>query len=315
MEATSTAWGLASSVPKRPDLAEYPFESRYFRRPDDLLLHYLDEGHGPPLLMVHGNPSWSFLWRRLVSALAPDFRCLAPDHLGMGLSSRPSASQYQFRLADRVADLEALIEHWRPEAPVHLIMHDWGGPIGLSWAARNPERVASLTVLNSGSRIPPGYHLPARLAVFRALAPLGTFLAQKMNLFVRGTAACGTVRGLTDEARQGFLAPYQRPEERLAVARFVADIPLSAGHPSYDYLAETDARLNGLAAQKPLALVWGLRDFVFNRTVFLDWRERFPEAPALVLPEAGHYLLEDEPGRIIDFVRQFITNSQTRGSQ
>ncbi|MDR1043797.1 MAG: alpha/beta fold hydrolase [Candidatus Adiutrix sp.] len=309
MQASSTADGRH---PARPQLAEYPFESRYFHRPDGLALHYLDEGRGPPALMLHGNPSWSFLWRRLISALAPDFRCLAPDHLGLGLSSRPLAGQYDFRLADRVTDLEALVEHWRPGLPLHLIMHDWGGPIGLAWAVRHPDRVASLTVINSGSRIPPGYRLPARLAVFSAFKPLGAFLAQRFNLFVRGTAACGTVQGLSGEARQGFLAPYARPEDRLAVARFVADIPLSPAHPSYDYLAETDRRLDDLAARRPLALIWGLRDFVFNRAVFLDWRERFPEAPALVLPEAGHYLLEDEPERVSDFVRQFLKKAQVK---
>ncbi len=298
----------------RPDLAEYPFQSHFYRRPDGQALQYLDEGQGAPVVMVHGNPSWSFLWRRLVRELSPDFRCLVPDHLGMGFSSRPTEMEYGFRLADRAADLGALMDHWRPEGPVHLVMHDWGGPIGLTWAATHPEMVASLTVMNSGTRVPPDYRLPLKLALFKGCAPLGNLLARRFNLFVRGTAAFGVTRPLSAAARQGFLVPYLKPEDRLAVARFVEDIPLSPGHPSHSILAETDRALETALADKPLALVWGLRDFVFNRRVFLDWRKRFPQAQALALPEAGHYLLEDEPDRVAGFVRRFLTSKESEAA-
>lgn len=293
---------------QRPALWEYDFQARFFHRPDGLALHYLDEGQGPPVLMVHGNPSWSFLWRKLIRALAPDFRCLVPDHLGMGWSSRPAAEQYGFRLADRVRDLSELVEHWNPGRPLHLIVHDWGGPIGLGWAAAQPERVASLTIMNTGTRVPPGYRLPLRLAAFKTFAPLGALLAERLNCFARGTALFGVAGELSPEAGRGFLAPYRKAEDRLALAKFVEDIPLSPRHPSYELLAEIDRGLDGPLAAKPLSLVWGLRDFVFNRTVFLDWRQRFPEAPALALPEAGHYLLEDEPDRIAAHVRNFLNS-------
>jgi len=292
----------------RPALAEYDFQANFFHRPDGLDLHYLDEGQGPPVLMVHGNPSWSFLWRKLVRALAPDFRCLVPDHLGMGWSARPTADQYGFRLADRVQDLSDLVEHWQPDRPVHMVVHDWGGPIGLTWAVAHPERVASLTIMNTGTRVPTGYRLPLRLAAFKTFAPLGSVLAQRFNWFARGTAFFGTGRELSPEANRGFLVPYLKPEDRLGLARFVEDIPLAPAHPSYELLAETDRLLATALADKPLTLVWGLRDFVFDRAVFLDWRQRFPEAPALVLPEAGHYLLEDEPGKITSHVRKFINS-------
>ncbi len=224
----------------------------------------------------------------------------------MGLSSRPTERQYRFRLADRAADLEALVEHWNLTEPAHLVVHDWGGPIGLAWATRHPDRVASVTVMNSGTRIPAGYRMPMKLALFKRFTPLGRFLAQNRNWFVRGTAAFGVVKKLDQAARRGLAAPYQKPEQRLAVARFVHDIPLTPGHPSFDLLAAVDQRLEALLAQKPLTLVWGLRDFVFNRAVFLDWRRRFPQATALALPEAGHYLLEDEPARVTAWVRDFI---------
>jgi len=293
-------------LPLRPELEEYPFKANYYYRDNGLALHYVDEGRGAAVLMVHGNPSWSFLWRRLIRDLAPDHRCLAPDHLGMGFSSRPEADKYGFTLAERIDDLSALVEHWAVEGPLHLLVHDWGGPIGLGWAGRNPDKVASISILNSGTRIPPGYRLPLKLSLFKLFSPLGDLLARRFNLFVQGTAAFGVEGSLSPAARRGFLAPYQSPESRLAVARFVADIPLTPSHPSYRTLAEVDRNLSERLADKPFQIIWGLRDFVFNRRVFLDWRARRPDVPALALPEAGHYLLEDEPEHISAQVRRFL---------
>ena len=291
-----------------PVLAEYPFRRNFYTRADGLMLHYVDEGQGPPVVMLHGNPTWSFLYRRLISDLGGHYRCLAPDHMGMGFSSRPSINKYSYRLADRAADLAELMDHWKLKEPVHLVVHDWGGPIGLTWAVNNPDRVASVTVMNSGTRVPPDYHLPIKLGLFKAFPMVGSFLAHDLNFFVRGAACFGTVNGLSPEARRGLTAPYDEGADRLAVARFVEDIPLSPDHPSYAVLAETDRRLPDLLADKPLTLIWGLRDFVFNRAVFLDWQKRFPQAPALVLPEAGHYLLEDEPGRIVACLKKRLAS-------
>ncbi|UQZ88607.1 alpha/beta hydrolase [Deltaproteobacteria bacterium Smac51] len=288
------------------DIPGFHFSRAFFERPGGLRLHYVDEGQGATVLMVHGNPTWSFFWRRLISGLAPKYRCLAPDHMGMGLSSRPSKSDYSFRLADRVADLAALVEHVNPDGPVHLVVHDWGGPIGLGWAVEHPERVASITIMNTGTRIPPDYRLPLRLALFKRLAPLGSLLAVRGNLFAWGTSVFGVVKPLSEEARQGFLLPYQDASQRLAIGRFVEDIPLAPDHPSYDYLADIDRKAARLISEKPATLVWGLRDFVFNRTVYLDWSQRYPQASSLVLPEAGHYLMEDEPLRVTEHVRSFI---------
>ena len=293
-------------TPPKPEIEEYPFQSHYHRRPDGLALHYLDEGAGRPVIMVHGNPTWSFFWCRLIRDLSPNYRCLVPDHMGMGFSSRPDEKQYGFRLADRVADLAALVEHWRLDRPAHLIVHDWGGPIGLSWAAANPEMVASVTVMNSGTRIPLDYRLPLKLALFKRFTPLGSYLARQCNLFAWGTAVFGVKNKLSPAAREGFLAPYRKAEDRLAIAKFVEDIPLDSRHPSYCLLQSTDQALDKLLTDKPFSLVWGLGDFVFNRAVLLDWRKRFPQAPFLALPEAGHYLMEDEPERVIAFVHQFL---------
>jgi len=265
--------------------------------------------------MVHGNPTWSFFYRRLISGLAPDFRCLALDHLGLGYSDRPRADQYGFRLADRLADFRGWLADLNPAEPIHLVVHDWGGPIGLGWAGEQPGRVASLTLMNTALRQPPGYRLPWRLGLFRLAAPLGDLLARRLNWFARGTALCGPVHPLSGEARRGFLAPYLRPEDRLALARFIEDIPLGPGHPSFDLLRRLDRRWDEALSGKPLALIWGLRDFVFDRRIFLDWQARRPEAEVLVLPEAGHYLLEDAPERILEFSRVFLKKHSENPAQ
>ena len=296
--------------PTFPQLAEYPFASRYFTRPDGLALHYVDEGTGPPVVLVHGNPTWSFFYRRLIAGLAPGFRCLALDHLGMGLSDRPGADRYGFRLADRVADFAAWLAGLAISEPVHLVVHDWGGPIGLGWAGTAPEQVASLTIMNTALRQPTGYRPPWRLGLFRLAPLLGDCLARRLNCFARGTAFFGSTRPLNPEARAGFLAPYRCPEDRLALARFIADIP-HPGHPSFELLRLFDRRFDEVLSSKPLALVWGLRDFVFDRRIFLDWRARLPRAETLVLPEAGHYLLEDEPDRVLEFLRFFYKHARS----
>jgi haloalkane dehalogenase len=253
--------------------------------------------------MVHGNPGWSFMFRRLIAGLG-GFRRLALDHLGLGLSSRPGPG-YGYRLEDRLGDFSRWLDGLGPEGPVHLVVHDWGGPIGLGWAAENPDRVASLTIMNTGLRRPEGFRLPARLAAFRLAAPLGRLLAVRLNLFALGVARFGTARPMAPEAREGFLAPYLVPAHREALAGFVADIPLGPGHPSHRALSRIDQGF-GRLAQKPVLLAWGLRDFVFSRAFLDDFRRRRPEARVLALPRAGHCLLEDEPEAVLRALRAFL---------
>ena len=288
------------------DFFEYPFKSNYYQTKDGQQMHYVDEGAGPPIVMVHGNPSWSYLYRRLISALSPKFRCLAPDHIGMGLSSRPDDDAYPFYLYKRVEDFTGFLDHLALSAPVHLVVHDWGGPIGLSWAVENPDKVASVTLMNTALAVPLAgrKRLSLRLALFKRLGPFGSFLAQKTRAFTQGVARFGVVKPLPKLVEEGFLAPYQTSADRLAVTKFVEDIPLNSGHPSSMFLERTNQAMNNW--EKPTAIIWGLRDFVFHRDFYLDWKKRLSHSVSLVLPTAGHYLLEDEPFKIINFVERFI---------
>jgi haloalkane dehalogenase len=268
-------------------------------------MHYLDEGSGPALLMVHGNPTWSFMYRKVVSAFRGGFRCLAPDHLGMGLSERPAGGRRD--LAGRAADLGEFIDRVVPEGPVRILAHDWGGPVALSWAVRHPERVASVCLMNTGLRIPQGYSLPWRLACFQRFGRLGTFMARDLGLFARGLLKAGTVRPLPPAAAQGLAAPYSRRELRDAVAGFVSDIPWRPDHPSRAYLAETDSLFEPSLSGKPFLLAWGMQDFVFTPLFLYDIKRRIPRARTLALQRSGHYLLEDEPAKILRALTRFWT--------
>ncbi|KAB8181870.1 alpha/beta fold hydrolase [Microbispora catharanthi] len=297
---------------------DYPFTSRWFAHPrrDGLRQHYLDEGAGQPVLFLHGNPSWSYLWRRPILALREEFRCIAPDHIGMGLSDKPGTDRYPYDLAARVDDLDALIEHLitggvAPEHGWTLVLHDWGGPIGMAWACRHPGRVARLVLLNTaafpnphGERVRPLLRLPFR--VMRGTR-LGTRLFLRHNLFARCATwrPLGVRRRMPAPVRSAFLAPYDRPEHRVAVQRFVQDIPLRPGDPSWPVLQATGTSLAQFA-DLPILIAWGLSDPVFDRAVLSEWRRRFPAARTRLYHGAGHYLLEDAHADLVPAIRSFL---------
>ncbi len=284
--------------------ALYPFEGRFLDR-DGIRLHYLDEGGGQPVVMLHGNPSWSFYYRNLVLALRGKHRCIVPDHIGCGLSDKPSAGQYDYSLRSRVADLEALLESLGI-SECSLVMHDWGGMIGMAWAVRNPRRVRRLVVLNSAAfHLPQGKRLPFALWLGRNTW-LGTLLIRGLNLFCRRAASIGVQRRpLPKEVRAEYLRPYDSWRHRIAVSKFVQTIPLRPGDPGYQIVSEVE---NGLASLEavPMLIAWGLRDFVFDRHFLAEWERRFPRAEVMRFEDAGHYILEDAGEEIIPRVQDFL---------
>ena len=146
------------------DRALYPFSGHLFDVGNGVNLHYLDEGRGPPVVMLHGNPTWSFMYRNLVLELRDRFRCIVPDHVGCGLSDKPDETRYEYTLARRVADLTALLDHLHVTDNVTLVLHDWGGMIGMAWATQFPERVKRLVVLNTAA-----FPMPADAKLPRSL--------------------------------------------------------------------------------------------------------------------------------------------------
>lgn len=276
---------------------------------DGLRYAYVDEGTGPPVLLVHGNPTWAFFYRELLHALpAAGYRALAPDHIGMGRSAKPPRSAYQHTLDRRIADLARFIDALGLTEPLTLVVHDWGGPIGLGWAVRHPQLVARLVLLNTAAfPLPAGRRLPLPLRAART--PLGALAVLHGNAFTRGATRLAVRHRMPAEVRQHYLAPYAEPADRVAVLEFVRDIPLRPGDPAYDALARTAA---GLAQfrDRPVLICWGMRDFVFDARILRTWIERYPHAEVHRFPDAGHYLLEDAGPQVSGLVVEFLRRTQ-----
>lgn len=282
----------------------YPFRSRFLNR-GGLRYHFVDQGSGDPLVMVHGNPTWSFYFRRIITAFSPRLRVIAPDHMGCGLSDKPGRNRYDFRLKSRVADFSALMDHLQLRR-VTLLVHDWGGMIALAWALDNPHRVARLIITNTAGFFPPGRkRLPLRLRIIRNLSLLATPAVLYGNLFARGALHMAPRTRLAGDVKKGLLAPYNCARNRLATLRFVQNIPLSPGDDGYDIVDRVDRRLKELA-HLPILIVWGCHDFVFDTDYYREWCRRFPEAERHLLDRAGHYLIEDEPQRVIRRIDRFF---------
>ncbi len=271
-------------------------------------LHYLDEGQGEPVVMVHGNPTWSFYFRRLVDALSGSYRTVVPDHIGCGRSDKPGDDRYEYTLKSRVDDLEALLDHLAIDRGITLVLHDWGGMIGMAYAARHPDRIARLVILNTGAfPLPRSKPFPWPLWVCRNTAP-GAWLVRAQNAFCRAAARVGCKRRpMPGDVRDAYLAPYDSWANRIAVLRFVQDIPLRPSDRGYAIVADTAEKLDAFAGV-PMLIAWGMKDFVFDRHFLDEWTRRFPAADVHRFPDAGHYVLEDEWERIIPLVRSFLAS-------
>lgn len=268
--------------------------------------HYLDEGAGQPVVMVHGNPSWSFMYRDLARELRNDFRVIVPDHIGCGLSDKPPDSLYPYTLERRVRDLEELLEKLGAISDLTLVAHDWGGVIGMTYAVRHPQRIARLTLFNTAAFLLPSWKsLHWTLRVCRD-SRLAAFLIRRFNLFSWAASWLGCRRKpMAKEVRRAYTGPYDSWRNRIATLRFVQDIPLVPSDRSFPVLQETERKLPELHGL-PMLICWGEKDFVFDRDFLAEWERRFPEAEVHRFPEAGHYVLEDESERIAPLVRRFI---------
>lgn len=279
---------------------EYPFASHVFDL-DGLRYHYVDEGEGEPLLMVHGNPTWSFAWRNLVKEFSPERRALAVDHIGCGMSDKPL--DYGYRAAAHIDNLCRFVEGLDLQQ-ITLIAHDWGGAIGMGAAGRLPARFSRFVLMNTAAFR--STRMPLRIAACRipCLGPLGV---RGFNLFARAALrmAVEKPQRLTPSIRSGYLAPYDDWQHRIAIQRFIEDIPLKPAHPSYQTLFEIE---EGLAQfqDKPLLLIWGERDWCFTPYFLEEFQQRFPQAETLRIADAGHYVFEDAIEQVLPRIRQFL---------
>lgn len=262
-------------------------------------LSYLDEGQGPVIVMLHGNPTWSFYYRHLVMALRGEFRIIVPDHMGCGLSDKPQ--DYPYTLATHIENLTVLIAHLELEE-LSLMVHDWGGAIGMGFAGRHPEMIRALVITNTAAFT--STRIPWQIRLCR-LPWLGACLVRGLNGFARPALAMAVTRKLSSAAAHGYLLPYDSWQHRVAVHAFVRDIPLTASHPSWPTLVEVETNLPKLQ-NKPLLILWGGQDFCFNDWFYEEWLRRFPKAQHHYFAEAGHYLLEDAGEEIEPLLGNFF---------
>ncbi len=270
-------------------------------------MHYLDEGprNAPPVLMLHGNPSWSFYYRNLVLALCDRYRCIVPDHIGCGLSDKPDDNIYPYRLKRRIADIEALYRHLNIERPLTLVAHDWGGMIGFGWATAHDPAICRTVILNTAAfPMPREKRFP--LALWLAgRTHLGGLLVRSLNAFSGIASMVAFKQPVSRAVRKAYTGPYDSWANRIATLRFVQDIPLKAGDPGYEILAETKSRL-GRFAEKPCLIAWGDRDFVFDEPFLQEWLHHLPLASVLRYPDCGHYVLEDAGDDLIKNISRFL---------
>lgn len=299
---------------KRPDFdaALYPYRSNWLDI-DGLKYHFLDEGpderpdEGPKdataLVMVHGNPTWSFYYRHLIDAFSPTCRVIVPDHIGCGLSQKPA--DYPYTIAAHIENLKRLIAHLGLQKII-WIMHDWGGAIGMGCALKQPETAAGFVAFNTAAFMLET--IPWSIRICRSDI-LGRFLVRGLNAFAGLAVYLGTSQRtrFTSRIKKGYLAPYNNWQNRIAIHRFVQEIPLEANHPTRKTVAEIEAGLPRFQ-NHPMLILWGADDFCFTKKQVLPgWQARFPGAEVHVLPRAGHYVVEDAHERIVPLMSRFLS--------
>ena len=269
-------------------------------------LHYIDQGEGKPVLMIHGNPTWSFYFRGLIQSLSNDFRTIALDHIGCGFSDKPDAKTYKYTLESRIKDLDILITRLKINEKINLVLHDWGGMIGLAWAVDHPDKIDKIIITNtSGFFLPKGKRFPFRLWLIKTIKVFAIPAVLGLNVFAKGALFLGSKTKLAPDVKKGLVEPYNSWKNRIATLKFVQDIPLTPNDQSYALVNHVEQNLKRLD-QTSLLFLWGAKDFVFDLTFLNEFKSRFPRAVTHVFHDAGHYLFEDKPEESCQLIQAFL---------
>jgi len=280
----------------------YPFESRFLFL-ESGRMHFVDEGSGGPIVMVHGNPTWSFVYRELIKGLSPPFRCIAMDHIGFGLSDKPEG--WSYRPADHAGNLEKLIETLGLKK-ITLVVQDWGGPIGLSYAVRHPDNVRSIVILNTWMWPVSGvlhYELFSRLM---GGAP-GRFLIRRFNFFVTVLMRQMFHGKMPKEVYRHYVMPLNHPKDRKGCRVFPKEI-LGSGQ----WLAGLWSRREVLRT-KPALILWGMRDIAFRKQELNRWTRFLPHARVERFEKTGHFVQDEKGEDICPIIDAFLRNRHSSG--
>jgi haloalkane dehalogenase len=275
---------------------EYPFESHFFKIEKNNL-HFLDEGSGEAILMLHGNPTWSFFYRNLTKYFSKNYRVIVPDHLGCGLSDKPQ--DFSYTLNEHIKNIEKLVLKLDLK-DITLIVHDWGGAIGMGLATRHPTLIKKIVVMNTAAFI--SSDIPTRINILRN--PFGEWAIRQFNGFSYPATFMSTTKKLSPIIKKGFTLPYHDFESRIATAKFVQDIPMEETHTSYSTLKNIENKLSDLKV--PMLFLWGEKDFCFTMKFLKRWQEFYPQAKTRIFENAGHYLIEDELVEVTKEIDAFL---------
>jgi haloalkane dehalogenase len=287
---------VTTGAPARPSWVPtelYPFED-HWAEIDGNLVHYVDEGAGPPLLLLNGNPSWSFGWRDVITGLRDRFRCIAPDYPGFGLS-RPAAG-YDFRAASHAAVIGALVDRLELSG-LTVFGYAWGGPIGLGIAGRRPDQIRALVLGNTWA----WPDQPLRVRLFAALmgGPLSAVLVDRLNLMLRLYLPLSLKRApLTEAERTAYEGPFPR-DRRHIMSVFPRELVTAKA-----YLREVESSLSALAA-KPVLIIWADSDPGLGEAELATWQRRYPAATTVMLPRTGQFIDEDAPSDIVKAIGEW----------
>jgi acyl-CoA synthetase (AMP-forming)/AMP-acid ligase II/pimeloyl-ACP methyl ester carboxylesterase len=280
-----------------------PFKSN-FMSIDGFQMHYIDEGRSenqtqPVVVLLHGNPTWCFMYRKLIEALRSNYRVIAPDHIGCGLSDHPN--DRMFRANQRSEHIKALLRSLGI-SKFSLVMHDWGGPIGTHLALGQPENIERLVYLNT--TLTETESLPLFIKMSAKPIP-GRFMTQGSKRFLKFLTDWGVTKKLPKAVKEGYLAPYKSAKDRLALWGFVRDIPFDSDHPTYPEMMQIAQQVHKLAS-KPVQVIWGLKDACFHRGILEKFLKHFPHARVRELLNASHLVIEDQPKIVIDTICEFL---------
>ena len=281
----------------------FPFAPHYHSI-EGVDMHFVDEGSGEPVVMVHGDPTWGYLYRNFIPVLSQRRRCVVPDQMGMGKSANPQERSL-YRLQQHRANLEALLLHLDLH-DITLVLHDWGGPVGLGVATRHPERIKRLVLMNTWAFVPwPGGPFPRLLELIRSERG-EAFVLQKNGYLepaLRGTTYHS--EQLTKIVMEAYRAPYPTPESRLALLCWSRDIPVQETDVSYAEMKQIEQGLSQFS-RTPILLVWGMKDPVLSVSVLHRWQQLYPHATTHELEDASHFLQEDAPERVVQWIEAFL---------
>lgn len=271
-------------------------------------IHYVDEGSGEPLVMLHGDPTWGYLYRHFIPPLSQHYRCIVPDQMGMGKSAVPQDRE-RYRLEQHCANLEALLLHLDTQN-ITLVLHDWGGPVGLGFATRHPGRIKRLVLMNTWAFAPwPGGPFPRLLELIRS--DRGEAFVLKKNGYLE-PALTGTTfhrEKLTATVMEAYRAPFPTPESRLALLCWSRDIPVQETDASYAEMKRIEQGLSQFN-NIPILLVWGMQDPVLSPSVLFRWQQIYSHATTYKIEDASHFLQEDAPERIVPRIEAFLKTNQ-----